>query len=188
MNTTTHIRMLLTTAVIAAAAALLAAPAHAAFLDGEGGDSVTPSAAPIGPGTIPYLSHGIGVDETMFAGGRPSADAGTALTVNDLDPAIKRAIEARRSSSQPSGDIDESRVAFNVPAGQPSLLSGQQQVGGDSALTRVDTPAVSPQASSDGGERDWTLIGLGAGFAAVLTAGMAVFYLSARQRDRVALP
>ena len=36
--------------------------------------SATAGFAPIGPGTIPYLSHGIGVDESLFQG-RPRAVA-----------------------------------------------------------------------------------------------------------------
>lgn len=70
MNEMTKTRMLLTTAVFAAAAALMAGPANA-FLDegGAGGGTSAVAAAPAGePGTIPYLSHGIGVDESLFQG------------------------------------------------------------------------------------------------------------------------
>ncbi len=68
MNDATTTRMLLTTAVLAAVAALIAGPAHAVNLDVEGGGSAAAVPAPIGPGTIPYLSHGIGVDESRFSG------------------------------------------------------------------------------------------------------------------------
>jgi len=68
MNDATTMRMFLTTAVLAAVAALIAGPAHAVNLDVEGGGSGAAVPAPIGPGTIPYLSHGLGVDESRFSG------------------------------------------------------------------------------------------------------------------------
>lgn len=73
MHDMTKTRMLLTTAVLAAVAALLAAPANAKYLDyQDGGPSATTAAVQIGPGVIPYMSHGIGVDESRFQGGEPS--------------------------------------------------------------------------------------------------------------------
>jgi hypothetical protein len=70
----TPIKMLMATGVLAAVAALFAGPAGAVLLDTDGGDSV---GVAVGPGgghasTIPYLSHGIGVDESLFAGEQPS--------------------------------------------------------------------------------------------------------------------
>ena len=117
-------RMLLTTAVLAAVAALLAAPSQASFPNEEGdGLAIAVSAPSVEPGTIPYLSHGIGVDESLFAGRQPDgtsgdgvltrADSKPALTVNDLDPAIARAIDARYSPSPAAASI-EPRVAFDV--------------------------------------------------------------------------
>ena len=64
-------RMLLTTAVFAAVAALLAGPASAFVTDGGArGDSASAAAVvqPGDPGTIQYLSHGIGVDESLYQG------------------------------------------------------------------------------------------------------------------------
>ena len=114
---------------------------------------------------------------------RGASVAQSASTVEGLDPAIQRAIEAHKAA------LAEARVVQNgdsvltrIPAPQPNGTTG------DAALTRVDTPTVSAQTGSGGSERDWTSIGLGAGFSAVLAAGMAVLYLSARRRDRVALP
>jgi hypothetical protein len=71
MNEYARTRMLLTTAVFAAVAALLAGPANAFVTDGGArGDSANAAAVaqPGDPGTIPYLSHGIGVDESLFQG------------------------------------------------------------------------------------------------------------------------
>ena len=71
MNEITTARMLMTTAVLAAVAALFAGGANAMLLDVEGGGSggdTTAVAQPGDPGTIPYLSHGIGVDKSLFSG------------------------------------------------------------------------------------------------------------------------
>jgi hypothetical protein len=75
MNDIHTTRMFLTTAVLAAVAALIAGPAQAMFPDGDGTvvTSTAPTQAKPGdPGTIPYLSHGIGVDESLFSGQQPS--------------------------------------------------------------------------------------------------------------------
>lgn len=191
-------RMLLTTAVLAAVAALIAAPAQSFVMDVEGGGSASVSAT-IEPGTIPYLSHGIGVDETLFAGG----------AVNELDPAIRTAIAAREAEgasaqSSQTGPIPYLSHGMGVDesqfSGQQSLgLTGDSPLGrvaapepegltGDGALTRVDTPVATAQSSSSGTDRDWTWIGVGVGFSAALAAAMAALYFSARQRGRVALP
>ena len=71
MNDNFNTQMLLTTAVFAAVAALLAGPASAYVMDVEGGGgsgSHGRRAAEVEPGTIPYLSHGIGVDQSLFTG------------------------------------------------------------------------------------------------------------------------
>jgi hypothetical protein len=100
MNDINITRMLLTTAVLAAVAALIAGPAQAMLLDGGGAVASEPRTAvavdntldpaikaaiaahkaaqsttqlrPGAPGTIPYLSHGIGVDKSLFSGQQPS--------------------------------------------------------------------------------------------------------------------
>ena len=68
----TTIRMLFTTAVVAAFAALLTGHASAYVMDVEGGGgsgTAAVAAQPqVQPGTIPYLSHGIGVDQSLFPG------------------------------------------------------------------------------------------------------------------------
>ena len=151
-------RMLLTTAVLAAVAAMLAGPANA-FLeaDGVGGsEAAAPAAqAPIGPGTIPYLSHGIGVDESLFAGtSEPQASLGL------------------------TGDSPLTRVSAPEPEG----------LTGDSAATRYPGPRGLTATASSGDDTDWTWLGLGAGMAALVAAGLAGVLLSTRNRDRMALP
>ncbi len=73
MYENTIARIILTTAVFAALAVAVAGPANAFVMDVEGGGGSGASAttaAEFGPGTIPYLSHGIGVDESYFSGER----------------------------------------------------------------------------------------------------------------------
>ena len=89
-----------------------------------------------------------------------------------------------------------------------SLSGGQVSLGltGDSPITRVvgqepagltgDSPRTRGQvfqandtfASNGDTDVNWTWVGFGAGIAALLAAAMGALYLSARHRDRVALP
>ena len=211
MNDINTTRMFLTTAVLAAVAALIAGPAQAVLLDTEGGgDTVTsvPQAKPGDPGTIPYLSHGVGVDASLFSGEEPSlgltGDSArtrvdrTAVAVdNTLDPAIKTAIaanEAEQAAAQAvpgaPGTIPYLSHGIGV---DKSLFDGQQPsvgLNGDSPLTRgtmPESPTTTPAVSS-GDDFDWTWVGVGGGAAALLAAAMAGFYLASRHRGRIALP
>ena len=135
MNDNFNTRMILTTAVFAAVAALLVGPASAHVMDveGGGGSGTSVTAQPtVQPGTIPYLSHGIGVDQSQFSG-----------TVDELDPAIRTAIAAEASakqaaqSSATSGPIPYLSHGIGV---DQSLFQGEQQslgLTGDSPITRV---------------------------------------------------
>jgi hypothetical protein len=199
---TTTMRMLLTTAVVAAAAALLAGPASAYVMDVEGGGgsgAVTAVAQPqVEPGTIPYLSHGVGVDESLFSG----------ATANELDPAIRTAIQAREAEAASvqasTGPIPYLSHGIGV---DQRLFQGEQPLGltGDSALTRVvgqeprgltgdgaltrgEVFQANATSLTSDDEVNWTWVGFGAGMAALLAAAMGALYLSARNRDRVALP
>jgi hypothetical protein len=188
MNHIDITRMVLTTAVLAAVAAVLAGHAAAtlAVADADGGAKVTTAVtpAPTGPGTIPYLSHGIGVDERRFSGEEPSLGltGDSALTrverepvvapANELDPAISTAMAAR-----------EAELAAQA--------SGQSSIGltGDSPLTRGDMASASvTHVASSGDDFEWTWVGVGAGLSALLAAAMGGLYLSARHRGRIALP
>ena len=66
MNNMTNMRMLLSTAALAAFAAVLAGGANAKLDEGGSGGGAS-TVTTVQPGTIPYLSHGIGVDQTQFA-------------------------------------------------------------------------------------------------------------------------
>ena len=210
MNENLNTRMILTTAVFAAVAAFLAGPASAYVMDVEGGGgsgTAAVAAQPqVQPGTIPYLSHGIGVDQAQFSG-----------TVDQLDPAIRTAMvaeaaaKAKAQASAAPGAIPYLSHGIGV---DQSLFQGEQSLGltGDSPITRVvgQEPAgatgdfVLRRSSAgttgsqiylaDGASLDtrtdvnWTGVAFGAGMAALLAAALGALYLSARHRDRVALP
>jgi hypothetical protein len=179
MNPMATTRMLLTTAVLAAVAVLMTAPAHAYFADAGGGGSSgaasvpTPTTGGLDPAIqtainaresslaqpIPYLSHGIGVDQTLFG-------------------------------AQGSGDVDESRFAGDVAAGQSTEpLVGHVDESRFAADVARASALDSTQSSSGTTDVDWTRIGLASGLAAFLALGIASLYLTARQRrGGVALP
>lgn len=206
MNDIHITRMLLTTAVLAAVAALIAGPSQAMLLDGGGTVATEPQPKPGDPGTIPYLSHGIGVDASVYSGeerstgltgdsARTRVDRTAVAVDNTLDPAMKTAIAANKAA----------QAAHQATLGQPgtipylshgigvdeSLFSGQQPsvgLNGDSPLTRGEMPQSSTtQAVSSNDDLDWTWVGFGGG-AALLAAAMGGFYLGTRHRGRVALP
>ena len=194
MNDITTARMLLTSAVLAAVAALFAGSANAMLLDVEGGSGggATVVAQPGDPGTIPYLSHGIGVDKSLFSG-----QAETKLTGVHASLQRDRGTESAASQQQtalPHG--------IGVDASQSK---GQTSLGltGDSALTRVAQepqgmtgdspigrfPEVTQTAVASGrDDLDWSSFGAGAGLVALVGAGIAGVWLTTRKRGGVALP
>jgi hypothetical protein len=196
MNDNTTLRMMIATAALAAVAALFAGGANAKMLD-EGGSGGGASAVPATqPPTIPYLSHGIGVDASQFSGQASPKPTGVhAALARDREPAA--------SSTAERQTIPYLSHGIGVDAAQ---FSGQASLGltGDSPLTRVSAPepegltgdspltrypgTVSLPATSGGSDTDWTWFGVGAGMAALLAAGLAGVLLSTRHRNRVALP
>ena len=125
MNDIATTRMLLTTAVLAAVAALIAAPANAVLLDVEGGGGGSAATAPapqIEPGTIPYLSHGIGVDASLFGGTGVGVDQSQASLGLTGDGALTRGEVFQASTgTTASDDFDWSWVG--VGAGMAALLA-----------------------------------------------------------------
>ena len=115
--------------------------------------AVTPQPDPLTEkGPIPYFSHGIGVDQSLWGG-----QASLGLT----------------------GDSPITRVVGQEPAG----------LTGDSPRTRGQVFQDNATFASNGNaDVNWTWVGFGAGMAALLAAAMGALYLSARHRDRVALP
>jgi len=158
--------------------------------DGGGAPAVTP----VQPGTIPYLSQGIGVDESRFSG-QPSVGR-TGDSALEVDRAVAAADEA----------YDAYRVKSAIAARQTLFTEQQPSVGltgdsaltrssarsagltGDSALTREHGTVTLPTASSADDGVDWSSFGLGAGVAALLAAGIAGVVLTTRRRGGIALP
>ena len=78
-----------------------------------------------------------------------------------------------------TGDSPITRVVGQEPAG----------LTGDSPRTRGQVFQANATFTSNGDtDVNWTWVGFGAGMAALLAAAMGALYLSARNRDRVALP
>ena len=199
MNEMTTQRMFLTTALLAAVAALLAGPANAVLLDASGGGGGASAAtAPVEPGTIPYLSHGVGVDESLYTGERATRLTGVhaALQRDRTENTATSSVQPRTIPYLSQGiGVDERQFS-----GQPSLgLTGDSPLTrvtseplgltGDSALTRAGRYEIASgtQTASVSDDRDWTWVGFGAGMAVLAAALMGVFF-SARHRGRVALP
>ena len=195
MNEITTARMLLTTAVLAAVAALFAGGANAKLMDVDGGTASGAAASPTSqPSTIPYLTHGIGVDAARWSGQTQS-------TLTGVHAALQR--ERSETSAVEPGTIPYLSQGVGVDASQ---FGGQPSVGltGDSPLTRVSAPepagltgdsaitrypgTVTTPATSGGNEIDWTSFGAGAGMAALLAAAIAGVVLTTRRRGGVALP
>lgn len=197
MNEITKARMLLTTAALAAVAAFFAGGANARLLDVDGGTATGAATVPsTQPPTIPYLSHGIGVDESLWSGEaqptltgvhaalqRDRSDTASAvapLTIPYLSHGI--GVDASQfSGATPSigltGDSPLTRVVAHEPVG----------LTGDSAITRYPR-MVGTTATSGDNDVEWTSFGAGAGLAALLAAAVAGVVLTTRRRGGVALP
>ena len=175
MNNMTTTRMLLSTAALAVVAALFAGGASAMMQDDGGG---APAVTTVQPGTIPYLSHGIGVDESQFSG-QPSVGL-TGDSALKVDRAIAAANEA----------YETYRAKTAIAARQALFTDQQPSVGltGDSAVTRYPGTVTLPTASSASDGVDWSWFGLGAGMTALLAAGIAGVVLTTRRRGGIALP
>ena len=175
MNSMTTSRMLLSIAALAAVAALFAGGANAMTQDDGGG---APAVTTVQPGTIPYLSHGIGVDESQFSG-----QLSVGLT-GDSALKVDRAVAAANKA------YDEYRVKSAIAARQALFTDQQPSVGltGDSAVTRYPGTVTLPTASSASDGVDWSWFGLGAGMTALLAAGIAAVVMTTRRRGGIALP
>jgi len=175
MSNMTTTRMFLSTAALAAVAALFAGGANAMVQDDGGG---APAVTTVQPGTIPYLSHGIGVDLNQLSG-QPSVGL-TGDAALKVDRAVAAANEA----------YDRYRDKTAMAAREALFTDQQPSVGltGDSAVTRYPGTVTLPTASSASGGVGWSWFGLGAGMTALLAAGIAGVVLTSRRRGGIALP
>lgn len=116
MKVKAHTRTLLATTALAVVGVVIAGPANAAE-----------------PGTIPYLSHGIGVDESQFSG-----QGSLGLTGDSALTRVDRQVASTDTSTNQPGPIPYLSHGIGV---DESLWSGQQSpklTGVHAALARVN--------------------------------------------------
>ena len=181
MYDNTLTKMIATTAVLAAIAALHTGAAGAVLLDTDGDTASTSVAVsvPSEPSAIPYLSHGIGVDETLYADTATPQGTVEPGTIPYLSHGI--GVDESQFSGQPSLGLTGDSALTRVSAPEPEGLTG------DSPRTRGDiATASSGTVSSSDDDGGW--VGLGSGLAAVFAVAVGALYLSTRHRGRVALP
>jgi len=138
--------VLLTVAAASASAALAASTASGQVLDGDGGGTSVTAVQPGDPGTIPYLSQGVGVDQSQFQGdpSTTGAQAEPATTIPYLSQGV---------------GVDQSQFQ-----GDPSTES--EPVVADSGSS-LELPSVDPgTAAAIGGLAGASLLIVGAAFAA----------------------
>jgi hypothetical protein len=170
MDVKAHQRMLITTAVIAAIVAVMAAPAQAHFVDVEGGGSGISAATPtIDPNTIPYLN-----------------DTFAVATVTGSPDAIDRYVANQQATTLGLGGSPDAIDRYAVNQQATTLGLGGSPDAVDRYLGKGTVVAAQSGSSDSWFDRTW--LGLGAGFSALLAAGMAGVFFSARHRGRVALP
>jgi hypothetical protein len=127
--------VLLTVAAASASAALAASTASGQLMEGTAGsgEAAVTAAQPGDPGTIPYLSHGIGVDKSLFQG-----DATQEATAQPGDPGTIPYL------SHGIG-VDESLFQGDASAGGVATPASH-----DEATTARDlaTPAIHDEAGA----------------------------------------
>jgi hypothetical protein len=190
-------RMLFATLALSALAVLLAGPANAYIGKGDGVSPVSTQSqlhqqtqVP-GPGAIPYLSQGIGVDASQFAGapvGQRLPGPHGALQLRQAQTPVAplphgiQVVLSPSSEAQPLGLTGDSPLT-RVSAPEPEGLTG------DSAATRYPVTASQPTGTtSSGDDFDWTVFGAGAAMVALVAAALGGVLLTARRRHSVGLP
>jgi hypothetical protein len=151
-------------------------------------DAQSRRANQLGQQTIPYLSQGVGVDESQFAGtssGRVGGVHAALLNRDENTAATKlphgiQVVLSPPSESQSLGLNGDSPLT-RVSAPEPEGLTG------DGALTRVPETTPTPTVSS-GDDIDWTSFGAGAGMVALVAAGLVGILLTVRRRHTVGMP
>ncbi len=212
-------RMLFATVALSALAVLLTGPAHAYLAEGDGVNAVSSQqrqqAQLSKPGPIPYLSQGVGVDKSRFAGqaSRTVASQQTPVATQPTIPYLSQGtgVDPSRFGGQATPRLTgahaalqanrhEKTAAAPLPHGIQVVLSppgNEQPLGltGDSPLTRASGVGqegiqVPPQVgtASSGNDFDWASFGAGAGMVALLAAVLGGALLTARRRHSVGLP
>jgi len=150
--------------------------AFAALLTG------TASARPGESGTIPYLSHGIGVDQSLFAG--------TQSQPGDLAGSYPSHVIGAGASqwdgrTLPTAVDVSGEDTYQVPRRRVTNGSRPSLVIGAGESQRDGGPAAG---QSSGNDFDWTSFAAGAGTAALLAAALMGVVSTARRRHSVGLP
>jgi hypothetical protein len=137
--------VLLTVAAAASSTALAASTASGQILEGTGGggqSSVT-AVQPGDPGTIPYLSQGTGVDESLFQG-EQTAQPGDPGTIPYLSQGtgVDESLFQGEQTAQP-GDPGTIPYLSHGTGVDENLFQGEASPSGDLA-----TPAIHDEASA----------------------------------------
>ena len=143
--------VMITVAAASASAALAASTASAQLLDTAGGGGATSVTAvqPGEPGTIPYLSQGIGVDQSQFQGdATPAIHDEATLIARGVDPAIATAMASHGEAATASelaavaAIHDESTLAAR---GVDQIVPGADEA--TLAARGIHTPAVHDEGT-----------------------------------------
>ena len=205
-------RMIAATAALATVAAMLVGAAGASVAQGHGVRSVASQSetrqgrSPVA--VVPYLSHGLGVDQTRFSGQTSRSLGGGSAPAPQTIPYLSQGVgvDASQFAGQAAPKLTGVDAALtldrheSIPVGSRSLgLTGDSPLGrvvahepagltGDSALTRIPGAAPATMAVTGGNDVDWTSFGAGAGMVALIAAGLVGTLLSARRRRAVGTP
>ena len=191
MNNMTNMRMLLSTAALAAFAAVLAGGANAKLDEGGSGGGAS-TVTTVQPGTIPYLSHGIGVDQTQFATPTSPGFTGVHHGIESRlfwSGATDEALRVDRAVAAANEAYNEYRDK-TAAAAREALFTDQQpsvQFRGAHRGLRPGTFTLPTTSSASDGV-DWSWLALGVGMTALLAAGIAGVVLTTRRRGGIALP
>jgi hypothetical protein len=156
--------------------------------------------------TIPYLSQGIGVDASQFAGKASVRPTGVHAALMNRDASISaplphgvQVVLSPPSDSQTLGLTGDSALTrASTPESTSLGLTGDspltrvsapepEGLTGDTALTRVPGTAPTPTVSGNN-DIDWTSFSAGAGMVALVAAGLVGILLTSRRRHTVGLP
>ena len=185
MHDITKTRMLLTTAVFAAVAALMIGSTSAYGMHVESADDSGNATAVTRQRDVYERAVAMALATHPAMPGALQSAVKNALVEIAAQASAKQAAQSSATSgptpspSHETGDSPITRVVGQEPAG----------LTGDSPRTRARVFQANTTLASNGDtDVNWTWVGFGAAMAALLAAAMGALYLSARNRDRVALP
>jgi hypothetical protein len=150
------------------------------------------SAAASSPRVIPYLSHGVGVDQSLYSGQSHALrrTAATPATHKAVPDAFERMVARQEATTGVTAVRPDDRAGIRgidtrtyqpSTAVRPDDRSGLRGIGG----SVTTTASVSTSSSSSVSDLDKALIGTG-GFLAVLLVAAGVVALGRRQPKRLA--